>query len=274
MDRRLWLRAAGATATRSLRVYLRYPFNAVMQFFNLLIWLPPLYFLGRAFMVNGSLPGLAAYTGTDNYAAFLVIGWIAAGFVYAAYWGVGFSLYNEMTGGTLEAVWLSPAPRWTVLVGQSLHMVVVTAVQASVVVAAAWLLGVRFTPDAVRAVWFLLPGLVALYGIGLAVAALVLVAKNPSNLIDMVSYGTNLLSGDRVPVASFPTPLLMLALAMPTTYAFDGIRHALLGTTPLFPFWTQVAILAALALVTAGLGWLAFRAADRRVRVLGTLGHH
>lgn len=274
MDWRMALRACGAVAAGSLRTYVRYPFNAVMQFFNLLIWLPPLYFLGRAFMVNGSLPGLAAYAGTDDYAAFLVIGWIAAGFVYAAYWGVGFSLYNEMLAGTMESVWLSRAPRWTLLIGRAATTLLVTSVQAAVVLIAAWLLGVRFTPDALRAVWVLLPTLVALYGIGLAVAALVLVAKNPNNLIDMVSYGMNLLSGDRVPVASFPTPLFMLALAMPTTYAFDAIRHALLGTTPLFPFWTQVGILTVLALVTTGLGWLAFRAADRRVRVLGTLGHH
>ncbi|MDR5684250.1 MAG: ABC transporter permease [Armatimonadota bacterium] len=267
-------RAVVATAVRSLRAYFRYPFNAVMQLFNFVAWLPPLYFLGRAFMVDGSLPGLAAYAGTDDYAAFLVVGWIAAGFVYAAYWGVGFSLYEEMTTGTLEAVWLAPAPRWAVLVGRSVHMLVVTAVQAGVVLAASWLLGVRFAPDAVRAVWVLLPGLVALYGLGLAVAALVLVAKNPNNLIDMVSYGMNFLSGDRVPVASFPAPLLWLALAMPTTYAFDGIRHALLGTTPLLPFWTELVLLCALALLTAGLGWVAFRAADRRVRVGGTLGHH
>jgi ABC-2 type transport system permease protein len=198
------LRAVWATAAYTLRVRLRYPFDTVMWFLNLLIWLPPLYFLGRAFEVDGRLPGFAAHAGTDNYAAFLVVGWVAAGFVYAAYWGVGFSLYEEMIGGTLEALWLMPAPRWTLLVGRSVHMLVTTTVQSAVVLAAAHALGVRFTPDALRAVWVLLPALVALYGLGLAVAALVLVAKHPGELVDLMSYGMNLVSGDRMPVASLP----------------------------------------------------------------------
>ncbi|HET8679320.1 MAG TPA: ABC transporter permease [bacterium] len=269
------LRALWAATVKSLRIYSRYRLNAVMQMFNALIWLPPFYFLGKAFADGGKLPGLAAYTGTHDYATFLVVGWVLAGFVYGAFWGIGFSLWLEMAEGTLEPVWLTPTPPWVVLLGESMRTFVTTALASAVLVVVAWgALGVRFSVDAVRAALVLLPALIALYGLGFAVAGLVLLAKDPGNLIDMVSYSTCLLSGDRFPVAALPKPLFVLALAIPLTYAFDGIRHVLLGTTSIVPFWAEVGILVAFMVVMIALGYASFRLADRRVRRLGTLSQH
>ncbi|MGQ0548164.1 MAG: ABC transporter permease [Armatimonadota bacterium] len=269
------LHALWAATIKSLRIYSRYRLNAVMHLFNALIWLPPFYFLGKAFADGGRLPGLAAYTGTHDYATFLVVGWVLAGFVYGAFWGIGFSLWLEMAEGTLEPVWLTPTPPWVVLVGESMRMLLTTVLSSALLVVVAWgVLGVRFSVDAVRAALVLLPALIALYGLGFAIAGLVLLAKDPGNLIDMVSYGTSMLSGDRFPVAALPRPLFILALALPLTYAFDGIRHVLLGTTSILPFWAEVGILAAFMVVMVFLGHTSFRLADRRVRRLGTLSQH
>ncbi len=268
--RMLW-----AASLKSLRVYARYRFNAVMFFVNVIAWLPALYFLGQSFGPNGKIAGLATYTGTGDYASFLIAGWVLASYLVAAYWGMGLSLFEEMIGGTLEANWLTPAPRWVIVVGQSMRTFVTTTISVAVVLALArLLLHVHFNLGAWRGLWVLLPAVAGLYGVGFAAAALTLVVKDPAEIIDMLSYGTSVFSGDRFPVAALPEPLLVLSLAFPLTYAFDGLRHAAIGTTPLVPFRLEVTIVVGFMIASALLSSAAFRLADRRVRRLGTLSHH
>jgi ABC-2 type transport system permease protein len=268
--RMLW-----AASLKSLRVYTRYRFNAVMAFVNVIAWLPSLYFLGQSFGPNGRIAGLATYTGTGDYASFLIAGWVLASYLSAAFWGMGLSLFEEMVGGTLEANWLTPAPRWVIVVGQSMRTLVTTTISVVIVlVLARVLLHVHFNPGAWRAVWVLLPAVAGLYGVGFAAAALTLVIKDPAEIIDMLSYGTSVFSGDRFPVAALPEPLLVLSLAFPLTYAFDGLRHAAIGTASLVPFRIEVAIVIGFMVASALLSSAAFRLADRRVRRLGTLSHH
>jgi hypothetical protein len=66
----------------------------------------------------------------------------------------------------------------------------------------------------------------------------------------------------------------VLSLAFPLTYAFDALRHAAIGTTPLVPFRIEVRIVIGFMVASALLSSAAFRLADRRVRRLGTLSHH
>jgi ABC-2 type transport system permease protein len=264
-----------AASLKSLRVYIRYRFNAVMFFVNVIAWLPSLFFLGQSFASNGRIAGLATYTGTGDYASFLIAGWVLAAYLSAAYWGMGLSLWEEMVGGTLEANWLTPAPRWVIVVGQSMRTLVTTTISVVIVLVVAHvLLHVRFSPGAWRAAWVLVPAVVGLYGIGFAAAALTLVIKDPAEIIDMLSYGTSVFSGDRFPIAALPEPLLVLALAIPLTYAFDALRHAAIGTVSLLPFWIEVAIVIGFMVAAVLLSSMAFRLADRRVRRLGSLSHH
>ncbi len=268
--RMLW-----AASLKSLRVYSRYPFNAAMVFVNAIAWLPALYFLGQSFASGGTIAGLAAYTGSGDYASFLIPAWVLVSYLISAYWGMGLSLWEEMLRGTLEANWLTPAPRWVIVVGQSMRTFVTTTVSVVIVLVAAYLLlHVRFSPGAWRAGLVLVPAVIALYGVGFAAAALTLVIKDPADVIDMISYGTSVFAGDRFPIAALPEPLLVLAMAIPLTYAFDALRHAAVGTVSLLPFWMEVAIVTGFMVAALCLSSMAFRVADRRVRRLGSLSHH
>lgn len=48
-------------------VFWRYPLNAVSHVFQPLIWVTPVYFMGKAFNTNGQAMGFAAYTGSGDY---------------------------------------------------------------------------------------------------------------------------------------------------------------------------------------------------------------
>lgn len=68
-------------------------------------------------------PGFAAWTGTGDYMAFIVVGWILSAYVSAVMWGMGFSLKTEMDQGVLESNWVAPITPARLLVGRTLASV-------------------------------------------------------------------------------------------------------------------------------------------------------
>jgi ABC-2 type transport system permease protein len=53
------LRALFAIVRKDWKQYWRYPLNAVSTVFQPVIWLAPVYFMGKAFSVNGQALGFA-----------------------------------------------------------------------------------------------------------------------------------------------------------------------------------------------------------------------
>src|SRR5579859_648481 len=112
------LRAVLAIARKDARLTLRYPLDSAFQVLQPIIWLTPMYFLGRSFSVGGVSPGFAAYTGVGDYMSFILLGTVLSNFVGTVFWGMGYSLKREMDLGVLESNWLVPVPRPLFLVGQ------------------------------------------------------------------------------------------------------------------------------------------------------------
>ena len=93
-------------------------------------------------------------------------------------------------------------------------------------------------------------------------------------LVDVSSFLVQTFSGSQFPVQVLPRWLLPVSLALPLTYGFDAVRGWLLGTQTLLPLGVEGALLVAFMVVMIALGTAAFRALERRVRRLGTLGQH
>jgi ABC-2 type transport system permease protein len=81
-------------------------------------------------------------------------------------------------------------------------------------------------------------------------------------------------SGTNFPVNALPRWLLPISLALPLTYGFDATRGWLLGTRTILPLEYEIVLLVVFMFVMIFLGLHAFKALERRVRVLGTLGQH
>ncbi|HEY8742537.1 MAG TPA: hypothetical protein VIU62_05535, partial [Chloroflexota bacterium] len=127
---RTWRSSLGAIlaiATKDARLKLRYPLDATFQVLQPLIWLTPLYFLGRSFATaGGSNPGFAGYTGVSDFMSFLLLGTVLSNYVSSVFWGMGYALKTEMDMGVLESNWLTPLPRPLFLVGQTLASLAIT----------------------------------------------------------------------------------------------------------------------------------------------------
>jgi ABC-2 type transport system permease protein len=267
------LRAVLAVARRDWKRYWRYPLNAVASTFQPLIWLTPVYFMGQAFSVNGKALGFAAFSGTSDYMSFIILGSVLGNFVSAIFWGMGYSLKEEMDAGVLESSWLAPVPKQVLLIGHTLTNLAISIITSvSMLLLTGLVFGFHASGSVVGAVLTVLPMLLGLYGFGFAFASLVLIMRDANTMVDVSSFLVETLSGSSFPVNSLPRWLLPISLALPMTYGYDAVRGWLLKTHTLVPIPAEIGLLVVFMVVFLILGSWVFRALEKRVRRRGTLG--
>jgi len=268
-------RALFAIVRKDWKQYWRYPLNAVSTVLQPVIWLAPVYFMGKAFSINGQALGFAQYSGTSDYMSFLILGAVLGNFVNAVFWGMGYALKNDMDAGVMESNWLTPIPRLLILVGRSLTNLFVTAVTSfGMVLVCKFVFGFNPTGDVWHAVLAILPMLIGLYGFGFAFAGVVLLMREANTLVDMSAFLVQVFSGADFPVTILPKWLLPIALILPLTYGLDAVRGLLLKTNTLLSIGTEVILLIVFMFVMLWLGSWIFYRVERKVRGLGTLGQH
>jgi ABC-2 type transport system permease protein len=272
---RTQLRALYVIARKDWKVFWRYPLNAVSNIFQPIIWLTPVYFMGKAFSTNGQALGFAAYSGTSDYMSFILLGTVLTNFILTVFWGMGYALKNDMDAGVLESNWLTPVPRLLILVGRTLSSLLVTAITSAIMLLLAGaLFGFKPTGNTLAAFLTAIPMLIGLYGFGFAFAAVVLLMREANTLVDVSSFLIQGFSGTNFPVKSLPTWLIPIALILPLTYGLDAVRGWLLETETLLPIRMEITILIVFMFVMVWFGAWVFNRVERRVRTLGTLGQH
>lgn len=269
------LRALFAIARKDWKQYWRYPLNAASSIFHPLIWLAPVYFMGKAFSVNGQAEGFAQYSGTADFMSFILLGTILTNFINSVFWGMGYALKEDMDSGVMESNWLTPIPRLLILTGHSLANLTVTTITSSgMLVAASLLFGFRASGDVLQAFIPVIPMMIGLYGFGFAFAALVLIMREANTMVDISSFLVQIFSGANFPVNALPKWLLPVSLALPLTYGLDAVRGFLLKTPTILPIYWELILLVVFMALMLWLGSWAFNSLERRVRKLGTLGQH
>ena len=269
------LRALYVIARKDWKVFWRYPLNAVSNIFQPIIWITPVYFMGKAFSTNGQALGFAAYSGTSDYMSFILLGTVLTNFILTVFWGMGYALKNDMDAGVLESNWLTPVPRLLILVGRTLSSLLVTAITSAIMLLIAGaLFGFQPTGNTLAAFLTAIPMLIGLYGFGFAFAAVVLLMREANTLVDVSSFLVQGFSGTNFPVQSLPTWLIPIALILPLTYGLDAVRGLLLQSETLLPIPVEIGILIVFMFVMLWFGAWVFHRVERRVRTLGTLGQH
>jgi ABC-2 type transport system permease protein len=269
------LRALFAIVRKDWKQYWRYPLNAVSTVFQPVIWLAPVYFMGKAFSIDGQALGFAQYSGTADYMSFLILGAILGNFVNAVFWGMGYALKNDMDSGVMESNWLTPIPRLLILIGRSVTNLFATAVTSlGMLIICRLVFGFHPTGDVSKAVMAIVPMLIGLYGFGFAFAGLVLLMREANSLVDTSSWIVQVFSGADFPVTILPKWLLPISLLIPLTYGLDAARGLLLKTNTLLSIGAEVILLIVFMFVMLWFGSWIFYRVERRVRTLGTLGQH
>lgn len=247
-------------------------FHSKMIYISLFLW-PVFSFITtfysyRSFeMADSAVP----YLTRENLIVYLVLGYMCMSFfrsLVQSAWNFSF----ERTGGTLELIFLSPANRLAVLLGNASSSLVESTAVMAVFGAAILILkketlyakfGACLTAFAVMLLLALLWGVL--------LNALFLFSRDTGFLFTVLEEPMETFAGVKVPVQLYPGWARAASLLFPLTLALETIRRCMLegsGIKELLPFFgkeilTGAAMLAAVCVI--------IRAAERHVRKAGNL---
>ena len=269
-------RAAWAIARKELQIFGRYRLNAVNQVIQPLYQtLIPGVLLGATFAIGGQAVGLAETAGTTDIVGYLFLGMLALNLASAGFWGVAFSIKQELDAGTLEPAWLTPTRRETFVVGMTLSGLIIAVIATVILVLIGiWLFGAELAPRLAIAAPVLTIASVGVLGIGYLVGAVVLRMRDANFFVDAADFIFVVLSGAAFPIIVLPELVRWISYLLPTTHALDLMRVAALDTRPLLPLpleWLMLAVTSVALLVVGRWAWLS---TEHRLRVKGTLGQH
>jgi ABC-2 type transport system permease protein len=235
----------------------------------------PIFFAAMPILLGRALGGehinqiFKNNTGTDQFAAYMLIGSSTQTIVSFAFWHVAWWLRWEQQTGTLETLYMVPTHRVWVVAGTALYSCLRSLFTATLsFLLGCLILGVDpFQGEVGLAYLFILVGQIPLYGLTLLFGALILKIKEANSLVGLMQWAVSFLMGVYYPIAIFPPLLKTIALLFPPTWMTNGVRSSLLGIGYFLGEWyLDFAVLWAALLVAPMFGYWVFTAVEKSVR--------
>ena len=177
---------------------------------------------------------------------YLLGGLLAYGAANTAFAGIGISLVIRREYGIMKRIRATPLPPATYLTAALVSMLLVFALQATVLYALGVLVFDADPPERpFSLIAALLVGAVAFNGLGLAAASLIHSAEGASAVINVVLLPMAFLSGSFGPTRSYPEPLRLLGEALPLKYLVDLVETVVFEVEALWSEPVDLAVLVA-----------------------------
>jgi len=266
-----WLVMLWAAFRRDVKIALTYRLAFVLRFLSTLFQVVVFYFISK--LVTGSPPGLEQYDG--NYFAYALIGLAFVRLFNLSLSGYAGAITEAQQMGTLEAQALLPTPLPVLIFGANLWPYLYAFGETLVYLLLGLLLGAPLAGANVGAALVIaLLASLAISGLGLMGAAMILVYKRGNAVSWVVEAAAGLLAGTYFPPELLPDPLQKLSYLLPHTYALAGLRGALLNGDS----WRQLApsmlVLVGFTVVLLPIGVISLRWALGRAQVKGNLAQY
>lgn len=267
-----FLSTAGAFVRRDFHIATSYKVNFVFQLTYGYFIVAAFYFMSK--LVDGDVARDLLARFHADYFSYILIGAAVAGLMTTSMAGFSEQLRTGMTEGSLEMTFSCPVrPTWVILM-PCLWSLVFETLKAAVVIAMGTVI---FGASLARADWasglLMTLAIVASYSVfGILAASMTLVLKRGDVVTTAFSAATAMISGAFFPVELLPSWLSPLARLLPMTYAYDGLRMALLGGASTGDVFPQLRFLVLFSLIGLPLAFLTASWAIARAKREGSLG--
>ena len=257
-----------AAFLRDLRSYIRQPAWVLGDLIS-----TPLWFFFFALGVTLFTPTTTTGNEYESGTGFFFLGFVFIILFSTSVWGIGQTIRNEQTAGTLEQFFLAPVSRVTLIVGRWARIFLTDAVIIGYTTILLYLVGGG-------SITLLQPGLfllgfglyeVGLIGFGLFFAALTMRIKAYTTLSNLVFFGYMILTGALFPTTVIPTPFRYLCMAIPFTYFIDLMRHAALASPTILPITFEYTVAALLSIAMLLVGLVVFNKIEENARMQGSI---
>lgn len=181
---------------------------------------------------------------------FLVPGILAMALMQLGLFGTATPLVTLRQEQVLRRLGATPLPRWQLLASQVLMRLTIALVQTGLILAlSVWVFKVQIQGSILAVVALVVLGAVAFISLGYLVAAISKTVDAANGITSVVNFPMMFLSGIFFPLAALPVFLAPVVRALPLTYLGDALRQTMMGGTPSFPMWVDLAVLAGWTLV-------------------------
>lgn len=271
------LRALVAVARRSWLLFVRYP-SWVIAFFIWPLIFPLSYFLTGRALAGPDGSGLKLFTqtaGTSDFLGYIAIGTMVWMWQNVVLWNVGTDLREEQKRGTLETNWLTPAWRFSFLLGSSFtHMLTMIFFMLVAGLEYVLIFGVRFQGSPLLTLLIILVSIPSIYGLGFAFASLVITAKEANAFVFLVRGLVMIFCGITFPVSVMPGWMQTVGHYLPPTYTIHAMRAILLNDAGIGVILPDLLALLLFGIVLLAAGYLLFTWMERRSRQTGAISQY
>jgi ABC-2 type transport system permease protein len=232
---------------REIKVFTREKSRIVSSLFTPLLWI----------VVFGGGLGSAVSLGGVNYQIFIFPGIIAMTILFSS---VFFGLYIvwDKKIDFFKEVLVAPLSRTTIFAGKMVGGTIDALIQACAMLVLGVVLGINYSVlNVVLAFIFMFTLAASLVSLGLIIGSNMESVEGFQLIVSFLVFPMFFFSGALFPLNNLPNYLRVLTFLDPVTYAVDGLRGLLLGTSQLsMPL--NFAILAGFAAVMVGIGTWTF----------------
>ncbi len=266
------LRTIWAFLKRDLAIELTYRTSFVFQVGSIVFTV--IFFAILSSLVGESSTSyLDPYGGT--YLSFVFLGIAFNSFMFNGLTSFGNQVREAQLAGTLEAVLMTPVSLSVFVLSSGLWGHVQTFLRSLAYVIAGMIMGMNLNDANLPGAFLILVlGVLAFDALGIMGAAVVMLTKRGLSFMGVFSTASALLSGVFFPLQILPGQIKWVAAFIPSTYALEGLRLALLrgvSTSALLPQWGPLVLFDVLLLPLAF--WI-FRLSAQRVMMNGSLLHY
>ena len=258
---------------RDLRIESSYKAAFIFEYATTILPLLTFYFVAKLVDEN-SAASLTPYGG--KYFPFAVVGLAFMQYFTIALTNFAATIRRSQMAGCLEAMLSTQTSPGTVIILSStysflmklFHLVLVLTVSSL-------LLGVGFGSCNFLSMAVVLALTIAsLSGFGILSAAFIVVMKKGDPIEWFIGSVSSMLGGALFPVSLMPGWLRIIAALLPTTYALEAMRQAMLNGASIAMLWREVLILGTMAAVLLPVSVWVFAKAVEKGRRDGTLMHY
>jgi ABC-2 type transport system permease protein len=270
----LWasLRVPIAFFRRDRLIETSYRSGLILRLGSSIVTVAVFFFISHSFGAAATSQ-IANYGG--DYFAFVLVGVAISEFLGQSVGGIGGSLRESQTTGTLELMLLSPSRLPVLLTSSALWLQASAALGAGTYLVAGALLGADFShADLVATVSALILAMIGFTGLGLIAGGVVIVIKRGNPVGWLIRGASIVLGGVFYPTEVLPPALQVLGAALPMTHALTVLRGSILlgkGVADMVPSFTALVVL---SVGYFGAGLLVCAAAIRYARTDGSLAQY
>lgn len=232
---------------REIKVFSREKSRIVSSLFTPLLWI----------VVFGGGLGSAVSLGGVNYQVFIFPGILAMTILFSS---VFFGLYIvwDKKIDFFKEVLVAPLSRTTIFAGKMVGGTIDALIQACAMLVLGVVLGINYSVlNVVLAFVFMFTLAASLVSLGLIIGSNMESVEGFQLIVSFLVFPMFFFSGALFPLNNLPSYLRIVTFLDPVTYAVDGLRGLLLGSSQLsMPL--NFAILAAFAAVMIGIGTWTF----------------